>query len=389
MAKLTWNDYERILTSLRECVSSYYEMHLSNTVCTLFLTSGEKIYYKIPESKISHLLGVDTKYLSSSGCLQTTSYNSIDVLNDFIKEENQCFYINKFTRSYLNYENVFSDFIEKKINIFKDNVRVNIFQLAFVAKLDRNKCHQNGIDLMKAEYLLCSKTENGEYLVLGLAKEGPSYVPITSQVYEDFDELKNKYATVLEGQELTIPTSIFIKTDNYLYTEPIKVYLKPNDKLSKVEELAYYCREFNANANITNEHIYTMKNSIHTYKSVETISSFIETGKHISADDIQYNGITVNGATQKLIDSYNDLITFRSVVDDPADNNSYSSLQKENTSLKNELIRLRERIKEIELRLSTLSTTNETLEQENNLYRNAIEQSQESFQKVLSTCFKK
>lgn len=385
MEKLKLTDYEKLFANIRNCVSKYEDSNLNERIIDMSLANGERLSYCVPEGKIAHLLGINTDYLRSTSCLKASN-NSIDILKEFIKDVNTYSIVGKFNDGYLKHEQVFSSYLNDKISIFNEIIQPNIFQLEFLAKIDRNECHQNGQDVMNVDYFLCTKSENDDYLVLGLVKESNNYVPITSQLYTDINNLKEKFAPILENQELTFVSKICIKSQNDIYNFNLRnIYLKPSDKVNKVSQLIEYSKEFKSSANINGDYIYVTRNSNVVYESIKAIASLIKNKATIDNETIQDNSIFTNNAITELIEAYNNCLV--SGVTDSTQ--QYSDLLNENDKLKRELQDLKDSISKLSTANKDLSDREEALKKEAEAYRSLLQKNDTDIQKVLTLYSKK
>lgn len=80
----TQEDYDRIIDSIKECISFYNRSYAKDNKYILYLANGKKITYSINENNIPHLLGININNLISMSLLRKDSY--YNVLNKFIDE---------------------------------------------------------------------------------------------------------------------------------------------------------------------------------------------------------------------------------------------------------------------------------------------------------------
>ncbi len=107
---------------------------------TLYLANGEKIKIQINKECIPHLLGINTDHLKLSGRYKgNTSY---EILKNFLDEGAY-----KLTRlqstGQINYDVLFSSFINEKIDGFKENMKYNTTTTKFVCKYSSERSYMN------------------------------------------------------------------------------------------------------------------------------------------------------------------------------------------------------------------------------------------------------
>lgn len=379
MENITYVTFEHTMESLRGAIKDYYGRHSNDKIFDIFLANGDRLTYTIPESKIAHLLGIDTNYLLSTSLFTTDSKLSIEVLEKFCSEEEVYSNYKHFSNGLLDYNKVFSDYFQQKLLAFENNVQPNAYQIEFVCKVDRDICHYNGTDPINVDYLICSKDENDNYIVLGISKDGKNgitYMPTSNQLFSSLEELKSKIGYLITNQDITFISKLFIKSRTSDYN--VNVVLSPGLKATKVSNLAEYKKELQAHINIDYDYSLMAKQSAQNYENISSIVSLMESKTTITADmlyGLPYLGNNLKG----LINAYNNVLHSGGSNDTST---PYSQLESSYETLKQELYLLKEQVATLTEKNTMLESEKQELIEERDTYRSTLDTVQNAVQKT-------
>ena len=332
--KLKMTEFEEKLQKIKDALNFYDNKHYESKKFTYALANGEKINYNIPENAIAHLLGVNTNYLLSTSFLRPKSNSSIDVLRELCNNDNWYYLYNRYNLGTLDLEQLFSSQMDKKVEIFENNIKPILQNIEFVCKIDRNKIHQQGIDYMDIDYMICSKDERGKYLVLGLALMGKYYTGRTSMYFENQEELQEKFKDILYDQQMTFAYS-FSMYDFYEMDNIFKPFSLKNDvKNNKVKGLLRYKDLFSTNVDITQDYLFTASQNDNQYFISKEITECMKSGEVINLEDFAMRYRYLPESLKIIIDQYNDLLCNGDNLGGSA---KYSEIDQENRNLKGQL----------------------------------------------------
>lgn len=332
--KLKLSEFEEKLQNIKDTLMFYDNKHYESKKFTYSLANGEKINYNIPENAVAHLLGVNTNYLLGTSFLRHKSNSSIDVLRELCNKENWYYLYDRYNVGTLDLNQLFSEQINKKLEIFESNIKPMLQDIEFVCRIDRNKIHQQGLDYMDIDYMICTKDEQNRYLVLGLALMGKYYTGRTSMVFDNLEEFKNKFKDVLYDQQMTFVYS-FSMSDFYDYDGFHKPFSLKNDvKNSKVKGLLRYRDLFATNVDITQDYLFTAAQNDNQYSISKEITECMKSGEIIDLEDFGMRYRYLPESLKIIIDQYNDLLCNGNNL---GANTKYSEVDQENRNLKNQL----------------------------------------------------
>lgn len=209
MKNISLQDFENIVAALERNVG-YYERTLEANKYYMTLANGEYMNIVIPKSRIGHLLGINIDDLRASGIIRMDT-SIYDVIKKLI--ESELTYISLKNKNFAP-EKLFSDYIEKKLEIFVDIVKIRTDDLECIIKYSSDRTYTTGDYAMTSDYFLIRKHDSDIYSALGLIydKNFKKYVPNTSRLFNSREEL-NQFLSTLKNQEVTYPTSFTV--DNY------------------------------------------------------------------------------------------------------------------------------------------------------------------------------
>lgn len=310
--EISYNEFEEICERISYILKKYfgedignhfinkesdYEMkklRLDKQSSMLFLSNGDKVKCVIPKSAVPHLLGVDTNYLSSTRLFK--SIDSFGILTEFL--DNSYSFYQKHQQGIINLANVFSSYVFEKIEAFSRNVSIDVNNIEFICKYDKDKkysvLNSESINFnANIDYLILSKYGD-KYYVLMLSELNGELIPQSNQVFNSYKEVKNKLASMLCNQELTLikGKNIFLGYDN----NPKKFRILSSDLEKKYSVLNSWSKTLNCIPNVLDDLLYYVGANKNKEETIMQISECISKGKIVDMD------------TSRLPLSYVDLI---------------------------------------------------------------------------------
>lgn len=362
MEQMTFERYE-ILTGKLENSIKYYEKALSGNHFYLGLANGDKVNISFPENNIPHLLGVQPDALKSAGIVKM-DMPSYEVLKQII---NGRITYNFMRNSAFNINNLFSEYIDSKIDTFADNFRVKTDELYAIVKYRTDRSYTSGEEKENSDYFIIRKRkEKKDFIVLGIKKKnqyGNDYVPVTSRLFKNYSELAPFLSRVSKNQEVTYITTFRIENfcteyqkDGFTVYENKQNYFDNlRDMAIKYGAIPSVLNDFSINIGKTlnNRQVNYNKTSI-----LRLIREGMASGSVIDKEEaIEILGdVPMPTELDALIDACNDLICQRGINSENV-GSSYSSIQNEN-------IRLKEELKAVRDELLETQAANEQLEEE-------------------------
>ena len=219
--------YDEIIEKIKDCLRGYEAIVKDNKVY-LLLANGDTINLSFPKNHIPHLLGVYIDKLRTANIVKT-SISSYDVLTKMVNGD-LSYYGVQHTNNNFDFSTLFSDYIDAKIEIFNDAIKVRTDDIYCIIKYDSERTYTTGEEKENSDYFIIRRIGK-KFSALGIAKsdERNSYVPVTSRLYNNYDELKEFLSKVAKNQEITYPVSFNI--ENYYTGFNTKGFAKLEDKL--------------------------------------------------------------------------------------------------------------------------------------------------------------
>ena len=237
---ITKAEFDNYIEQIENCINFYKTFDKRKFTNQIQLSDGTNLSFAILEKHLAHLLGVNTEFLKSYNLCHGN--NSYQILTDLIANSYSVFNKLKQGNGKIPKTQIFSSQIDRKLEIFKENILINFFSLMAVTEFDSEKIYMSGIesDLVKANYFLISESKNTDYqyLVLALAKDeqNKNYSPISSMGFkkEEFDDFGKTY---LKKQNCYIPFETRITTKDGFSKKLWLNYANQHDKLQFLKEL--------------------------------------------------------------------------------------------------------------------------------------------------------
>lgn len=342
--KFNLGELEALFEKINDFINYLELIKLENKSFLLFLANGDKVKVKINSNYIPHLLGINTDILKNTGYYSGS--NSFEILKNFINSGAYKFY-NLYKSGYVKYSDVFSNFIEDKVDYLKENLKFNVNSTDFVCKYDSKKTYILNDKNQKYDYIIVKKLPDGVYGVMCLVKNAYIYVPMSNQIFHTKEDLELFLSENITNQEVTLFTAVSVKNDN-IYEETKQPYkLLINRYPIKISDLRNLKRDFSCIIDVSqalefhlNKFIESNNNRNLETEEVEKLCKDIEQGKLIDDDNIS------NSNVGSIINSYNKFICNKDGIE--VDNNeTYTSLKEELEDKKRIIEELNKRIEDL------------------------------------------
>lgn len=336
------SDVEKILLDISENIEYYEATGIENRKSLVFLANGDKINYNVPKNSIAHLLGINTAYLISTGIFKEK--DSYKILKKMCDEE---YYLwNNISKGVVDPNKLFSKHIKKKLEIFKENIKINTYKSEFVCKYKKERTYGLDVDENDYDYIICQKNDENDFMLLGLANNNGKSVPQTSQFFNEINEFKNCLNQLIKNQDLTFITGISLRNNTIDYE---KNFNMSNDtKILKFKTLKRYSKKFNSTIDVTKEYEYILEKKLETSKNYfeskqyyNKVSECISNNKIITEKDLGIKDfLELDEELINIVEAFND-VHFN--IDTAKETNvTYSKLIKDLKLLKADLLKAKD-----------------------------------------------
>ena len=233
-------EFDELIEKIKESISWYERKNFDDKIYNLTLDNGEKLRIVFGHSSIAHLLGINTEYLKSTGSFPNDSYN---ILKQVANNSYRLY--NMIMQGNLTYDSFISDYAYEKLDSFTNICGINLYDIDFVCKYNKENSYITGYPQLEADYFIGYKGTNG-YSIIGLKRNDDCYYPMTNRYIEYDNEEEMKFLKqLLTKQVITMPTvsSIhFVSTDS----NSRALYLDYNKKCSKIRRLKDYAQNYDS-----------------------------------------------------------------------------------------------------------------------------------------------
>ena len=376
MSKMNVTEFENIINQLKEKIK-YYESTLEPNKYYLGLANGDNINLTFPRNNIAHLLGVYTEKLRISNIVKS-NISSFEILKKLVDSDITYFTI-KNTNSCFDISSLFSEYVESKIEIFSDILKVRIDDIYCIIKYRTDRTYTTGEDMENSDYFIIRKHDR-KYSVLGIAKNGPrnDYIPVTSRIFNNYEELREFLSKTSKNQEITYPASFRI--ENYDKNFDKNFYATLEEKLNFNKTLKDVSIKNDAIPSTSKDFILLIEKLLNSRQKfnnqlsiINLIKDNIQNGNIINKEEIkQLLDDEIPSEIETLIDACNDLVCFNLVNCESIDV-SYSSIQNENKKLKEELENMKNSLLELKKLKKTLEEENKKLKELDNIKTKKLE----------------
>lgn len=354
---------EDLLSKIQEIINYIENTNYSDRRQQIFFSNGSSVILTLPNNALAHLLGVNIDYLRSTNLFKNK--NSFEMLKELC---DNAFNIHKnYSKGIINYDILFSEHIEKKLNGFFKNIKLDVNEIEVVCKYQPEKNYQSGELTEKYDYIIVKKYDNKEIGILGLVNNGSVYSIMSNQLYSSFEEAKEVLDKYLRNQDICLINGIHLYNINSNYRNEFHPYV--NSKIERFNVLKHYKNLFNCTIDVSGDYQFYIDKVVtnmeinYTNKDIiNTIVECIKEGKLIETENTDSNLIPLinafndylcnsSSATTETLDSYtkikNDLEIFKAkLLEEQAKNNDLTSkneiLETENAELKEENVELTE-----------------------------------------------
>ncbi len=379
--KITLNEYESIIEKLKGLIK-YYDIGLEDNKYDMYLANGDKIHLTFPKGHIAHLLGVYTEKLKKGN----NPEDSYKVLKKLVDSDITYFDLKKIFGED-NVGTIFSSYIDRKIETFVDTLKVRTDDIYCVIKYKTDRSYATGENAQNSDYFII-RQHGKKYSVLGICKGlgYNDYVPVTSRLFDDEEELEQFLEAIAKHQEITYPTYLRITNEPKSYNKA--VYPSQDDKLTLSGRLIEVGNKFEAIPSNTNDSMYIIGKSIdgkqkrfNNYSILKSITDCIKNGTFIDKPAVAetFADKIIPSDISELIDASNDIIC-TNYGHENYEVDSYSQVKNENISLQAELEALKLTLAERDALISSLQDeksqlieTNEKQNEKLNIYNEAFE----------------
>lgn len=274
-----YGELESLFEKIKDLLEFVNDNKLTNKNYFLYLASlasGEKIEYTLTKESIPHLLGIDTTYLISTGLY--SSKNSYYVFTEMLEDPYRLYNLAKEGK--VNYNILFSKHIDKKLSCFKSNININPHEIQCVSIYMKERTYTTGETSENFDYVIIKKNSDENIGLLCLAKNNEGiYVPMSSQILENKEEINNSFEKILTNQEITILTGIHAR-DFSTY----KSYITLDEQISRIIELQKYKEKYNTSIDVSNNFLYyinKLKDNREIFAQSEETSKYIEQSQEL------------------------------------------------------------------------------------------------------------
>lgn len=369
----TQEDYNNIIASIKECINFYNDSYPIDNKYTLYLGNGRKITYSINENNIPHLLGIRIDNFISMDLFRKDSYYNI--LNKFISE-NYSIYKKIALGGYLKYSDIFSNYIEYKLEYFKNQLKAPyLSDIYFICEYDTTKTYQSKeVDEYTSDYYIARKVNNGDIMLLGLKRRTiDEYALQTSRIIKKDEHQLEVLKEFLRGQVITFANSL--KIENYQTGYNKEYHIGIEAKKETIQTLINLSRNTYATPNTIRNHLFDIvgvsKTKNDTFNKRIILSQLVSCMKnsHIFDFDELEDEVrkSIDEETIEVINNYNNYICSSPVTSDD-NSQKYSDVLDERDRLYEENISFKNRLEDMQNQMTELTKQKEELEKYKALY---------------------
>lgn len=373
-------ELEELLNKLQECIDLYKRTYINQKSFTLFLGNGKQIRYSITTNNIAHLLGVDLDYLRQTRKYRCT--DNFELLQELCESNYQ--QLNMLTNGQIDQKQLFSPYIDKKIEGFKSNLNIDIKQaindIEFVCCYESKNSWDVTTKNQKYDYVIVKRLPNDKITLLCIVINGSKCYAMSNQLFNNLEEAKESLKDILTHQEITFANGFHVY--NTFSDRIFKTVLTTNQKLEKLNTMKYYKKMFNCNIDITSDYEYSISllkdNKTEKIENKGTIDEIIEAiinKKIIDRQNFQDSTLI------SIIDSWNDHICCNSnVITESAI--TYTDAIKNLEELKSIISGLEEKVTSLEEVKEDLENKNKLLTSENESLKSDIKEQNDTMNKI-------
>ena len=365
-----YEKFESIHDAMKKLVEEY-EVKYSNNKYSMTLANGDHLEICAFKNNIAHMLGLKTDTLKMYNFVKSDT-SSYDALKYFL--ENMTYISTKNKLNSDQFDNLFSKYVDRKLNSFTKNICVRTDDMCCVVKYNKEKTYMMEDEPEESDYFLIRQANNN-YYVLGIKKMDDScgrdkYVPMTSRVYskDDQQEFEKFMAKIVNNQEVTYPYVFKIENRVQCYSSD-NLWTSIDQKIIFVNNVNRIAEKYNGIASVGKEFASFLSKSSNinaknqnNYAILRMLIEAVRGQRVLGMDEIEktIGNENIPEDINDLILSCNDLVLEKGNVSF-GENESYSVLANENTKLKAELQELKEETLKIKSMNDELSVVNAEL----------------------------
>lgn len=373
--------YNEIVEKANDCVNWFEKLDIKNNKINFYLANGDILNIRIFEANIAHLLGFNISYLN-----MTNKFNK-DLSNyDKLKYVLAKPYIfkNLLINNDISTDFMFSDSINQKLAVFKDNLSIRSDDIYCVIKYDNEKTYQAINIPDPCDYYIIRKKRNN-HLVLGLIKNGNLYTPVTSRLYDDkekFDEFMNRVA---RKQEITYPHLLNINNPYRDYK--VNAFFPLSEKEYILNNIINISQKYSATPAVARDYAFTI-NKFKTVREDQNINLNI---LRLLSDSIKSGTVLDENTINQICGTTNDIPGIISTLISICNDTLCNSTSLKNSTLKAKNNELNARVNQLELELAEEKLKNQNVEHqlnqlldENTTYKSQLDVYDQAYQKVMT-----
>lgn len=373
--------YNEIVAKANDCVNWFEKLDIKNNKINFYLANGDILNIRIFEANIAHLLGFNISYLN-----MTNKFNK-DLSNfDKLKYVLAKPYIfkNLLINSDISTDFMFSDSINQKLAVFKDNLSIRSDDIYCVIKYDNEKTYQAINIPDPCDYYIIRKKRNN-HLVLGLIKNGNVYTPVTSRLYDDkekFDEFMNRVA---RKQEITYPHLLNINNPYRDYK--VNAFFPLSEKEYILNNIINISQKYSATPAVARDYAFTI-NKFKTVREDQNINLNI---LRLLSDSIKSGTVLDENTINQICGTTNDIPGIISTLISTCNDTLCNSTSLKDSTLKAKNNELNARVNQLELELAEEKLKNQNVEHqlnqlldENTTYKSQLDVYDQAYQKVMT-----
>ena len=373
--------YNEIVAKANNCVNWFEKLDIKNNRINFYLANGDILNIRIFEANIAHLLGFNISYLN-----MTNKFNKNLSNYDKLKYVLAKPYIfkNLLINNDISTDFMFSDSINQKLAVFKDNLSIRSDDIYCVIKYDNEKTYQAINIPDPCDYYIIRKKRNN-YLVLGLINNGNVYTPATSRLYDDkekFDEFMNRVA---RKQEITYPHLLNINNPYRDYK--VNAFFALSEKEYILNNIINISQKYSATPAVARDYAFTI-NKFKTVREDQNINLNI---LRLLSDSIKSGTVLDENTINQICGTTNDIPGIISTLISNCNDILCDSTSLKNSTLKAKNNELNARVNQLELELAEEKLKNQNAEHqlnqlldENTTYKSQLDVYDQAYQKVMT-----
>ncbi len=364
-------DFDNLIDRIQDLVKKYENNVLHCNQYQIYLANGERISFEVSPWSIAHLLGIRLDYIKSTNLFKNT--DAYLLLKEFL--ENSYSVYRYVQEGRLSYSSLFSNFIEQKLTTFEKVIYYfDPNDIEFICKYDKGRTYQLGLEKNYfCDYFIAKTDPEGNLYLLGLIRNGTSYMPMTNLYFPKDDKQFTNLKGLLMNQLITYANNVVIS--NLVTEHKSNRFLHISLKLRKLDTLKRYASSMKG---LTIDTAYdlqfilkglAMKDSkINAYKMVcQQFMKKIKDHEIFSLEQLEEPTKEQLGSEiVSMLETYNDEICN---VDNSKAQKTYSNLLGQYKNLEEQVFTLQQQLDRTKQEANSYYEQLQVLEQENVSYQ--------------------